>query len=559
MTGMQTAVRAFRLPLALALAVAVAGCTRVGTGHAGVQRGPHPWTHPDTLRVAMSGTQNTLNPILSTQQFEVQAEALTFDVLVATDGHGRDVPMLAARVPSMQNGDISSDGRTIVYRLRHGVLWQDGAPFSSADVAFTWHAIMNPNTLVASRHGYDQIERIDTPDRYTAVFHLKRPFAPAVHTFFAFSDSPVGVLPAHLLARYPNLNTVPFNALPIGTGPFRVVRWVRGDRIEYAANDKYFLGKPHLRKIVIRFVPDENTIINEMRSHEVDWFVQATPRVYPELTTIPGIAVRLVPYNGEDSIIFNTARAPFSDARLRRAVGLAIDKAALVDKVTFGTTLPATEDIPSFMWAFDPNAGTSRPDLVRAKALLDEAGWRAVDGGARLRGGKRLTLELAFRTDSITDRNRGVVIGSMLAAAGIDVHLKGYQTALLYGPAGTGILASGRYEASLQTWYAGVDPDDSTQLLCDQRAPHGYNWALYCNPDLDRAEAIALSKYDRPSRARAYASVQRLLARDAPFVYLWWPRQIEAVNVDLQNFQPNGIVEPWNAYQWSLDGSQPAT
>jgi peptide/nickel transport system substrate-binding protein len=554
---MQFAVRAFQL--ALALAVAAPGCTRVGTNPGGAQAGPHPWTHPDTLRIAMSGTQNTLNPILSTQQFEIQAEALSFDVLVATDGQGRDVPMLAARVPSMQNGDISSDGRTIVYRLRHGVLWQDGAPFSSADVAFTWHAIMNPNTLVASRHGYDQIERIDTPDRYTAVFHLKRPFAPAIHTFFAFSDSTVGVLPAHLLARYANLNTVPFNALPIGTGPFRVVRWVRGDRIEYAANDRYFLGKPHIRKIVIRFVPDENTIINEMRSHEVDWFVQATPRVYPQLMAIPGIVVRLVPFNGADSIIFNTSRAPFSDARLRRAVGLAIDKAALVDKITFGTTLPATEDIPSFMWAFDPNAGTNRPDLARAKALLDEAGWRVVDGGARLRGGKRLTLELDFRTDSITDRNRGVVIGAMLGAVGIDVRLKGYQTALLFGPPGTGILASGRYEASLQTWYAGVDPDDSTQLLCDQRAPLGYNWSLYCNRELDRAETVALSRYDRAARARAYASVQRLLARDAPFVYLWWPRQIEAVNVDLQHFQPNGIVEPWNAYQWSLEGGKPAT
>jgi peptide/nickel transport system substrate-binding protein len=525
----------------------------VGGGAAAAR---HPWTRPGELRVAMSGSTNTLNPILSTQQFEVQAEAFAFDFLVATDARGQDVPMLAARVPTLENGDIARDGRTIVYHLRHGVLWQDGAPFSSADVAFTWHAIMNPNTAVATRHGYDQVERVETPDPFTVVFRLKRPFAPAVHTLFGISDSPIGILPAHLLARYHDLNNLPYNSLPVGTGPYRIVRWVRGDRIEYEANDRYFLGKPHIRRIVLRFIPDENTIVNEMRAHEIDWFVQATPRVYQQLKLLPDVDVRLVPFNGVDSIIFNTARAPFADARLRRAVGLAIDKPELARKVTFDTTLPATEDIPDFMWAFDPAAGTSKPDFAAAKALLDAAGWHAVDGGARVRDGKRLTLELAFRTDSITDRNRGVVIASMLAVVGIDVRLKGYQTAMLYGPPGeNGVLSSGHYDASLLTWYAGVDPDDSTQLLCDQRAPHGFNWSLYCNPALDAAENLALTNYDRPTRARAYAAVQRILARDAPYVYLWWPRQIEAVNDDLQNFEPNGMVEPWNSYAWTFRGS----
>lgn len=541
--------RTFRLVSALALACAAAGCTRVGGSAAGAGHG---WTQPGVLRVAMSGSTNTLNPILSTQEFEVQAEAFAFDFLVATDAAGRDVPMLAARVPTLENGDISRDGRTIAYHLRHGVVWQDGAPFTSADVAFTWRAIMNPNTAVATRHGYDQVERVETPDPFTAVFHLKRPFAPAIHTLFGISDSPIGILPAHLLARYRDLNNVPYNSLPIGTGPYRIVRWVRGDRIEYEANDRYFLGKPHIRRIVLRFIPDENTIINEMRSHEIDWFVQASPRVYRQLESLPGIDVRLVPFNGVDSIMFNTARGPFADARLRRAVGLAIDKPALVRKVTFDTTLPATEDLPSFLWAFDPGAGTNRPDLPAAKALLDAAGWRTVDGGARVRGGKRLTLELAYRTDSLTDRNRGVVIASMLGAAGIDVRLKGYQTALLYGPPGeNGILSSGHYDASLLTWYAGVDPDDSTQLLCDQRAPRGYNWSQYCNPEMDAAERAALAHYDRATRKRAYAVTQRLLARDAPYVYLWWPRQIEAVNADLRHFEPNGMVEPWNSYAWS--------
>jgi peptide/nickel transport system substrate-binding protein len=534
-----------------AISLALAGCTHVGAGTGGSGTAAR-----ETLNVAMTGSTNTLNPILSTSQFEVQAEGFALDPLVATDPEGRDVPILAASVPTLENGGISRDGLTITYRLRHGVVWQDGAPFTSHDVQFTWRAIMNPATAVATRHGYDDVNAVDTPDRYTAVFHLKRRFAPAVHTFFAHSDAPIGIIPAHLLERYPNLNDVPYNSQPIGTGPFRIVRWSRGDRIEYVANDRYFLGKPGLRRIVVHFVADENTVINQMRTHEIDWFVQASPRVYPELRAIPGVDTRLVPFNGVDSIIFNTARAPFSDARLRRAVGLALDKPALVRKVTYDTTLPATEDQPSFIWAFDPSAGTNRRDLPAAKALLESAGWHAGPDGIRVKDGRRLTLTIAFRTDSLTDRNRGVVIASFLRDAGIEVGLKGYTTTLLYAPAGeNGILASGNYEAGLLTWYAGVDPDDSTQLLCDQIAPRGYNWSRYCNPEMDAAERTALSHYDRPTRKRAYARVQQILAADAPYVYLWWPRQIESVSSDLQGFRPNGIVEAWNAYRWRLGGA----
>ncbi len=532
--------------------LAACGCTRTVEGGSGTTGGRHPWTQPGVLRIASSLAPNTFNPILSTQQVEALLQAFSFDPLIATDERGRDVPILAAVVPTLENGGIGRDGLTITYRLRRGVRWQDGAPFTSRDVAFTYHAIMNPATAVATRHGWDEIARVDTPDAYTVVFRLRRPFAPAVHTFFAHSDAPYYIMPAHLLERYHDLNRIPFNQKPVGTGPFKLVRWLRGDRIEYVANDGYFLGQPKLRKIVVHLVPDENTIASQMRAREIDWFSAATPRMYPQLTSISGLDVRLVPMNANDAIIFNTRRPPFDDPSVRRAVGLAIDKALLVREATFGTTVPATEDLPPFMWAFDPKAGTSARDLPRANALLEAAGWTATADGIRVKGEKRLTMGLAFRTDSITDRNRGVLIASMLKDAGIETELKGYTTSLLYGPPGSGILADGKFDAGLQTWYAGSDPDNSTQLTCDQVAPKGFNWSRYCNPAMDTAQRVALANYDRPTRKRAYATIEELLARDAPFVYLWWPRQIEAVNTDLKGFRPNGIVENWNAYQWSI-------
>ena len=536
--------------LLLALLGAVSACTRVAGGGEGPSH--NPWTVPGTLRVAISSAPNTLNTLLGTQQIEVMVLGFAMDPLIATDPEGHDHPILAATVPTLENGGISRDGLTITYHLRHGVKWQDGAPFSSHDVQFTFRAIMNPDTLVGTRHGYDEIARVETPDAYTAVFRLKRRFAPAVHTFFAHSDSVYYILPAHLLEKYHDLNRIPFNSLPVGTGPFKVLRWLRGDRIEYVANDNYFLGRPKLRRVVIRIVPDENTIVDEMRAHEVDWFSQASPRVYPQIKLIPGYSIRLVPTNANDAIIFNTAHPPFDDARVRRAVGLAIDKPVISRDVTYGTTIPAGEDLPDFMWAANPQAGWRTRDLPRAKALLEAAGWHVGPGGIRVKNGKPLDAGLAFRTDSITDRNRGVLIASMLRDAGFNISLKGYTTALLYGPPGSGILADGKYDAALETWYAGIDPDNSTQMLCDQFPPHGLNWARYCNPKMDAAQHDALDNYDRARRKADYATIESLLATDAPFVYLWWPRQIEAVNTDLQNFRPNGLVENWNAWTWSI-------
>src|SRR3984885_14723724 len=330
------------------LMLAAAGCARTVSGTSS-DGGRHPWTQPGTLRIATSLSPNTLNPILSTQQIEAFVDALMLDPLVATDEKGRNVPVLAVVVPTLENGGISRDGLTITYRLRRGVRWQDGAPFTSHDVAFTYHAIMNPATAVGTRHGYDEIARVDTPDPYTAVFRLKRPFAPAVNTFFANSDAPYQILPAHLLAKYHDLNRVPFNEKPVGTGPFKVARWSRGDRIDFVANDEYFLGKPKLRKIELHLVPDENTIVSQLRAHEVDWFAFASPRAYPQLKAIPTVVTRLVPMNANDAIMLNTTHPPLDDPNVRRALGYAIDKRLLVKQTTFGTQLPATEDLPPFM------------------------------------------------------------------------------------------------------------------------------------------------------------------------------------------------------------------
>jgi peptide/nickel transport system substrate-binding protein len=177
-----------------------------------------------------------LNPILGNTAADAAFGRLYSDVLVSEDASGRLVPDLAAEVPTIGNGGISADGLTIRYKLRTNVKWQDGQPFTSADVKFTFDAVMNPANDVSGRVGFDDVSRVDVPDARTIVFHLRHRYAPFVTT--VFGDG-CGVLPAHILAREKTINDVSFNAAPVGTGPFRVVRWERGNRIELRRNDEY--------------------------------------------------------------------------------------------------------------------------------------------------------------------------------------------------------------------------------------------------------------------------------------------------------------------------------
>jgi ABC-type transport system substrate-binding protein len=141
----------------------------------------------------------------------------------------------------------------------------------------------------------------------------------------------------------------------------------------------------------------------------------------------------------------------------------------------------------------------------------------------------------------------------MLKQVGIHADIKYYPGDVLFAPAGMGgILQLGHFDLSLAGWYAGIDPDDSSQLMCKNVPPGGYNYSRYCNPGMEAAQLAALTHYDRASRTAAYFRIQELLARDNPEIYIWWTRQIEPVSVDFKGFDPNPVVESWNAWQWSI-------
>ncbi len=534
----------------LALGFNLAGCTKIGG--AGGQR--HSWTHAGLLRIAVNEEPKTLNPLLAGTTIEIFIDRLMFEPLLSADSSGDPVPMLAATVPSQANGGISADGLTIRYHLRRDVRWSDGVPVTSRDVVWSWQAIENPNNDAVSRHGYDDVRSLDAPDPYSVVVHLKRPFSPFVNTFFAESDQPYDVVPAHVLATYPDVNRIPFNSQPlVSDGPFRFVRWERGDRVVLDANRKFFKGAPRLRGVQIDFVPDENSAINLLRTHAIDYFYQPTIQTYPSLHALPDARIVWVSVNGFNGMEMNSSHTVLADVRVRTAIAAAIDKRALTRQLTYGQETTATEDLPNWIWAFDPSVRSQRFDPTMAKKLLEDAGWVADGNGMVSKNGRPLELLLATAAESATDRSASLLVQAALRNIGIAVSVKYFPLDILYAPQGMGgIQHGGKFDLLMYDWYAGIDPDDSSELTCNNFPPHGYNDPRYCSRAMDAAQAIALTHYDRATRKRAYATIERLLSIDNPIVYFWWQRQQDAISVDFHGFAPNPVIESWNAWQWTI-------
>jgi ABC-type transport system substrate-binding protein len=291
-------------------------------------------------------------------------------------------------------------------------------------------------------------------------------------------------------------------------------------------------------------MPDENSQLVALRSGDVDGVIGLSANSAANASSIDGFRISSAPLNAYFGIMMNNGRGPMTDVRLRRAVAEAADAAAFRTNVTHGYYAPAIADLPPALWATNRKLAPIAHDLAGARRLLAAAGY----GPAR-----HLALDLAIIATSQTYRAEAVQLQSELRPLGIDVSIHPYFGNVYDAPPSEGgILTRGRYDLALYGWYAGMDPDDSGQFLCDQRPPAGYNHSFYCNPAMDAAQRDALRSYDEPVRRAAYARIEALLLRDVPIAFLASPVAISALRTDLQGFAPTLVTQTANAQHWTM-------
>jgi peptide/nickel transport system substrate-binding protein len=505
-----------------------------------------------TFTIVQEREPAALDPVLLNGTSALQWGLLVFSYLTKFDAGGRLTGDLATAVPSLANGGISRDGRTIVYHLRRGVRWQDGALLTARDAVFSIRAVLDPRNNVQSRYAYDQVAAASAPDDATLVLRMRKAFAPALSVVLSVQGFPI--LPEHVLARYSELNDIDFNLRPIGSGPYRVVEWAHGDHVTLAANETYWRGAPRIKRLVIRFAPNANTDVRMLQTGEADGYFNADQSVYPQLMALRGFRVTRTPVDAVGAIIFNSADGATKDPRVRRALALALDVPTIVAKTYHGALDAREPGRGLFEWAFDPALLRDAVyDPAQARRLLEEAGWRAGPDGVRRKGTTRLEPLLIIQAETPGDAVIANLIRQYEAAVGASVALKSYMVTQFVAPSNLGgPVYGGKFEMALYPFVPGDDPDVTDQFSCANVPPHGYNKSRLCDARVDALLRAGNSTFDVAARKQAYRRLQELLVELQPLLLLYQNRQLNTFSTRLKHQTTSLSGAFWNVGAWSL-------
>jgi peptide/nickel transport system substrate-binding protein len=488
---------------------------------------------PPTL--VIEDEPNSLNTIRNTP-FGWQLGPLTQGYLFLVNERGELVPDRALALPTRANGGISADGLRITYKIRTG-RWSDGAVFDARDVGFTIDALRNPKTAVPDTSAVADVVRWTAPRSDTLVVQLKRPSAPFISSFLTLgANDPFSILPRHIAAKYASLDQSSLDTNPVGLGPFKLLRWQRGERLSFVRNPYYWRGPAASPRIDVAIVPDAQTRLLLARTGAID-VTEVTGFGVDVARTIPGAHVVSRTTNVVDYLQFNLHTPALRDIAVRRAIAMAIDRAKLASAVYRGTLVPS--DYIQFDPLYRPAMKLPAYNPVGAAAVLKK---------------KHITLDFAIAGHWRNSSNVAIQIAAQLQSVGITARIRSYTEAQFWGAKDAGgILESAKYDLALTSWSPALDPDRSYLFGCAAVPPSGGNSMFFCDHVYDDLEALGAARYDAASRASYYKRAGMLLVRDLPILPLGFERRAYVVTNALNRFTPNPLGRDyWNVWQFIL-------
>lgn len=483
------------------------------------------------LTVGLTYEIDTMN-VYSTG-FLGDAQATVVEGLLAPDEHAKYVPMLATEVPTIDNGGIvvAPDGKKmkITYKLRPGVKWHDGHPFTSADVKYTWEAVKDEKFIAESKDGSQDVESIDLPDDLTVVVNYNKIAPQFASTLFTF-----GIMPKHLLEGT-DLNTSSYNETPVGTGPFKVTEFVRGQYVAVERFADYWRKAengdplPYLDGIVFKMLPDTNTLITQLKSGEVNLVVQVPYNQLAQIQNVEGIELVKGPLLSFQHMDFNFRVPTLADPAVRKAIARAIDRSVMI-KAQQGYPQPLKSVVVPIFDFYDPNTPETTFDVAAANKILDEAGYAPGGDGVRAKGDQRLSYKIVAQAGRADDELVEQILIVQLKAIGIEV-VADNKAGVAYREA----RYKGNYDLLYGRWITSADPVYS--IFWGTGGPN--NGQGYSNPALDAALKTFESTLDPATRKSSAAEFQKIIAEDIPTIPLTSNTAAIAKPKALKNFKPN--------------------
>lgn len=497
----------------------------------------------DTLIMGTIGDASNLLPPLAADASSTAITSLVYNGLVRYDKDLQIEGDLA------QSWDISADGREITFHLRRDVRWHDGAPFTSADVLFTYQLMIDPATPTAYAEQYRQVSKAEAPDPYTFRVRYDKPLAAALPSWA------LDICPKHLLEGQ-DVTTSPLCRAPVGTGPFRFVSWQPGEMIVLERNEDYYEGAAYLRRVLYRVIPDSTTMFLELQSGGLDT-MGLTPLQFARQTETPAFGRRFNKYRypafAYTYLGYNLRKPLFQDKRVRQAISHAIDKQELIDGVLLGLGQPANGPYVPGSWPHNPQVKDYAFDPARAAALLEEAGWIDRDGdGVRERDGKPLRFVILTNQGNDQRIKAGEIIQRRLAEVGMDVRLRVIEWASFLKE----FIYPGKFDVTLLGWTVPIDPDGYNVWHSSKTGPGELNIIGFNNARVDALLEQGRRSLDQDRRQQIYWQLQEILAEEVPYTFLFVPDSLPVVARRFHGIEqaPAGIQH--NLIRWFVPQAQ---
>ena len=494
---------------------------------------PHELRYSDELDVS------SLNLFIATSGNITALSELTMGFFTRFDAKGQPVPELVTEIPTKQNHGVSADGRTITWHLRHNVKWSDGEPFDSSDVTYTFRVAKDPSNNLAVRDPWDRLSDIDAPDPYTVVFHFKQPYALFVTDYFS-TISMSCVLPKHVLGPGTAINDAPYNAQPVGIGPFRYTAYHRGDSVEMEANPYYWRGKPKLDKVTYKIVTDENTLFTQLQTGEVDLWDLVNGVLAQRVKTLPGKSFETRLSNYISAVFLNTQHPVVADPAVRRALTYATDRPLVLDKVVLHNGV-LTESVVPKTSVDVLDLPVTPYDLGRAAKSLDAAGWKTGPGGMRSKNGTPLNFDLAIPSGYSPSATLANILHDDWGKVGVNVVIHTYSPAQFFAIyAAGGIIQTGKFDGALFSQGLGpVYANVNGVYDCNSIPPRGLNATRYCDHAVDALDDRYIHSFDPAVRHATAATMQRAIHADAPAIVLYERTFLSSYDSRLTGYHPN--------------------
>lgn len=441
---------------------------------------------------------------------------------------------------------MSEDGLELTFRLRDDARWHDGTPVTADDVVWSVEMYMDPALAYANTQYFQFVENVEKFDDHTVVFHFNAAHSDALADFLDWEP-----MPKHLLEEVgvSNMRNTSFNRNPVGNGPFRFVSWTPNQQVVFEANEDFMLGRPNLDRVVVRIIPEQTTELTELLTGNLDLIrgVQPAEAAGVENSSI----ARLLQYESRSYtyLAWNTANPLFEDARVRRAMTMAIDRQQIVDALLYGYGRVAVSDVLPFQWQFNEKLEPWPHNPQAARELLAEAGWADSNGDGVLdKDGRpfRFTLETNQGNDLREDII--VIVQNNLKAIGVNA-----QPRLAEWNSLIDRLKRKDFDAVVSGWSVDFKFDPSETLGCDAGV---YNYPAYCNPEADALVRTALTTLDNDEAQPLWNRYQEIIHQDQPYTFLYYLDERLGVSRRLQGVEADARGHLLSIQDWWIPEDQ---